>query len=557
MVGFYPMAKPSQRPQFVVVDESLLRRTDIRNDEQPIHQAMKFSALTHSHSIGGSTRRKTTSAFITAAWLGFASAVVGAAPQNPKPATDAQITNTVDYKLLTDAALLNMPIFAKTSNGIVTLAGTADHLIAKERAVKIAQTLRGVRGVVNTIKLDIPSVPDAELQKNVQSALRYDAATDCYEIQPAAKDGAVTLIGTVQSYYEKQLAEFVVKSVKGVRELTDNITVQTKDDRPDAEILTEVKRIIGNDVWLDPNFISTAVKDGVVTLTGAVGSSAQHERASIVAWTAGVKSVNVEGLQIEPWARSNGQRSATVALRDDTLIQQAVRDSFVSDPRLYAFNPSVTVDQAVVTLTGVVDNLKALRAAGQDAKNTTGVWRVKNLLKVRPAKLLADDIVSQSVTAALLLNPIVASYEMVANSRRGVVTLTGTVDTFFEKAEAEDIASRANGVLGVTNHLAVNSPAVAHYDTGFHPHWGYQPFYLNRLPYGSTWPYVGDREVKYDIQDEFYWSPWVERDDITVRVENGIVTLTGKASSWFAYHKATEIAYQAGANQVFNNITVE
>lgn len=517
---------------------------------------MKLRPLIHSSSTGPGTRRKATTALIVAASLGFASAAICAAPEKPKSDTDVQITNAVDYKLLTDAALLNMQIFAKTKDGIVTLAGTADHLIAKERAVKIAQTLRGVRGVVNTITLDIPSVPDGELQKNVQSALRYDAATDCYEIQPAAKDGMVSLIGTVQSYYEKQLAEFVAKSVKGVRELTNNITVQTKDDRPDTEILAEVKRIIDNDVWLDPNFISTAVKEGVVTLTGAVGSSAQHERASIAAWTAGVKSVNAEGLQIEPWAKASGQRSERVALRDDAQIQQAVIDVFASDPRVYAFNPNVTVADAVVTLTGAVDNLKARRAAGQDAKNTTGVWRVKNLLKVRPGSPLSDDIVSQNVTSALLLNPVVDGYEITATAKRGVVTLAGTVDSFFERAEAEDIASRANGVLDVKNQLAVISPAVVHYDTSFYPHWGYQPFYLNRQSFGFTWPYVGDREVKYDIEDEIYWSPWVERDDITVSVVNGIATLTGKADSWFAYHKATEAAYQGGANQVFNNITL-
>jgi len=520
-------------------------------------QVMTLRPLIHLSSTGPGARRKATTALIMAAWLGLASAAICAVPENPKPATDAQITNAVDYKLLTDAALLNMQIFAKTSNGIVTLAGTADHLIAKERAVKIAQTLRGVRGVVNTITLDIPTVPDAELLKNVQSALRYDAATDAYDIQSEAKDGVVTLSGTVQSYHEMQLAEFVVKSVKGVRELKNNITVRTKDDRPDTVILAEVKRIIENDVWLDPNFISTAVKDGVVTLTGAVGSSAQHERASITAWTAGVKSVNMEGLQIESWAKARGQRSERVALRDDEQIRQAVMDVFASDPRVYAFNPSVSVTNAVVTLTGVVDNLKARRAAEQDAKNTTGVWRVKNLLKVRPAKPLSDDIVSQNVTSALLLNPVVDSYEITAKAKRGVVTLAGTVDSFFERAEAEDIASRANGVLDVKNHLGVSSPAVVHYDTSFYPHWGYQPFYLNRLSYGSTWPYVGDREVKYDIEDGLYWSPWVERDDITVNVVNGIATLTGKADSWFAYHKATEAAYQGGANQVFNNITVQ
>ena len=518
---------------------------------------MKFSALTFSHSTAQGTRRPATYAFIAILGLGLVSAAMGAAPQEePQPATDEQITYAVDYRLLTDAALQHSQVSATTSHGIVTLAGTADHLIMNERAVQLAQTMRGVRGVVNTIKLDIPAVPDAELQKNVLFALHYDAATADYQIQPTAKDGVVTLSGTVNYYCEIQLAEFVVKSVKGVRELQDNLTVKSKGERPDAEILAEVKSLISNDVWLDLGFIYTTVNKGAVTLSGAVGSAAQRERASRVVLTAGVKSVNAEGLQIEPWAKSNGQRKETEPSRDDAQILQAVRDSLMSDPRVHAFNPNVIVTDAIVTLTGMVDNLKALRAAGQDAMNTTGVWRVWNLLKVRPAQPIADDVVSQNVGAALLLNPVVDTFEIGANAKRGVVTLTGTVNTFFEKAEAEDIAARAKGVVDVKNLLLVNNPLAVHYDADDSLHGGHQPFYLNRFSSGSTPPYIGDSEVRYDIENAYYWSPWVKHDDITVEVVNGIVTLTGEAESWFAYRKATELAYQCGASQVFNNISV-
>jgi osmotically-inducible protein OsmY len=513
---------------------------------------MKSPAFALAHSAGD--RRKTTTAFMAAMWLSFASV---ATCEAPKLATDEQINYAVDYKLLTDAALVNSQVFGKTTAGIVTLAGTVNSLLAKERAVKIAQTLRGVRGVVNTIKLEMPSVPDAELQKNVVSALRFDAATAPFEIEPAVKDGVVTLSGTLHHYCEIQLAEFVVKGVKGVRELKNNLTVEAKNDRTDAEILAELNHILDNDVWLEPNFINVAVKDGVVTLRGAVGSAAQFDRASMVVLDAGVKAVNADNLQIEPWARSSGQRGDTVVLRSDEQILQAVQDSFKNDPRVYARNPRVTVTHAMVTLTGEVDNLKALRSAGQDAMNTPGVWRVKNLLKVRPATPMADDSVSQSVTSALKQSTILDGDEIKADARRGVVVLSGTVNTYFEKSEAEDIASRASGVLNVKNLLIVTSPAVVYYDTNFSRHWEHPPFYLNRLPDGQSGPYPGDREVKYDIENALYWSPWVERNDIAVKVENGTVTLTGKAASWWASHKATEIAYENGALQVFNNLTVK
>jgi len=556
-VGFRPIAVCLVVSQPVVVQPCCSQGLSLLTHNLILDSTMNLPTTAPPPTANCRPRRKTARRCAMVAWLGLATAAFSAVAEKPKAVTDEQITNAVDYKLLTDAALLNNQIFATTKDGIVTLAGTADHLIAKERAVKLAQTLRGVRGVVNTITLDIPAVPDAELQSQVQSALRYDAATDSYEIRSEAKDGVVTISGTVQSYYEMQLAEFVVKSVKGVRELKDNITVQVKDNRPDVEILAEVKRIISNDVWLDPNFISTAVAGGVVTLSGAVGSVAQFDRASMLAWTAGVKAVNVVALQIEPWAKSSGQRSEVVAVKDDPEILKAVKDSFVIDPRVYAFNPSVGVQYGVVTLTGVVDNLKAKRAAEQDAKNTTGVWRVKNLLKVRPVLPLTDEIITQNVNAALSQNPFVDSYEVSAKAKRGVVTLIGTVHSHYERAEAEDVASRTNGVLDVKNNIAVNAPSIFHYDTSYYPYWNYGRSYLRRPIYDTPWTYTSDREVKYDIEDQLFWSPWVDRDDITVKVENGTATLTGRADSWFEYNQATDKAFEGGARQVFNNIVIE
>jgi len=204
---------------------------------------------------------------VAACWDSRQPPVVGATQQ--KKITDQQMTSAVDRALLTDSALLNNQIDAKVSEGIVTLSGTADHLMAKERAAKIAQTIRGVRA--SSIPSSCGSLrSDDEIRKDVESALLYDAATDSYELTPTVKDGVVTLGGKVQSYHEQQLAVHVAKGVKGVKEVNDSITVKTKSERPNSEIAADVQRAIAIDVWLHGNPIVTKVKDGVVTLTGAV-----------------------------------------------------------------------------------------------------------------------------------------------------------------------------------------------------------------------------------------------------------------------------------------------
>jgi osmotically-inducible protein OsmY len=45
-------------------------------------------------------------------------------------------------------------------------------------------------------------------------------------------------------------------------------------------------------------------------------------------------------------------------------------------------------------------------------------------------------------------------------------------------------------------------------------------------------------------------------DTITVRVVNGVATLSGTADSWFESYKAAEYAYEGGAQQVNNNIAI-
>ncbi len=480
--------------------------------------------------------------------------------QEPKMMTDQQIAYAVDYTFLTDAALYNSQIDVTANQGIVTLTGAADNLMAKERAAKLAQTIRGVRGVVNTLALKTPSRLDIDIRKDATEALRYDAATDSYKLKPEVKDGIVTLTGTVPSYGEKRLAIDVVKGVKGVKGVTDSIALKDTNKRSDAEIAAEVKRAIAIDVWLQPISINTEVKDGVVMLTGTVGSPAQYSRANLLAWTAGVKSVRLEGLRVEPLAKAIDQRPEAVPVKGDQQIEQAVHDALIRDPRVNSFNPRIEVVSGVVTLAGVVDNLKAKRAAEQDAKNTWGVWRVKNLIKTRPIGALADDKLAHNVISAFQRDPITDSLEINVKARKGVVALSGAVTSYYEKAQAEDIASRANGVLDVNNDLTVSNPSLVCHNLDYDPFWAYLPSrsYLDarHTPDRSTWRHDSDAVVKDDIANKLYWNPWLGIDDINVNVVNGAATLTGYVGSQFELAKATQVAYEAGARQVQNNISI-
>jgi osmotically-inducible protein OsmY len=54
-----------------------------------------------------------------------------------------------------------------------------------------------------------------------------------------------------------------------------------------------------------------------------------------------------------------------------------------------------------------------------------------------------------------------------------------------------------------------------------------------------------------------WWSPFVDADDVTIRVSDGVATLTGEVDSWSELRAATENAFEGGARWVRNDLEVD
>ena len=61
-----------------------------------------------------------------------------------------------------------------------------------------------------------------ELQKDVQNAIKWEPLLNAAEIGVTAKDGVITLTGTVNSYAKKSEAEMAAKDVAGVKAVVEN-----------------------------------------------------------------------------------------------------------------------------------------------------------------------------------------------------------------------------------------------------------------------------------------------------------------------------------------------
>jgi osmotically-inducible protein OsmY len=293
-------------------------------------------------------------------------------------------------------------------------------------------------------------------------------------------------------------------------------------DRSDSEIKKDIERRFASDIYVDDILIDIKVKKGEVILTGTVGSAAEKRHAMTDCWVRGVRAVDVEELNVEWWTADKMVKKSKYLSKSDEEVKKAIKDAFSYDPRVFYFNPDVDVDNGTVTLTGVVDNLKAKHAAAQDARNTTGIVTVKNFIKVRPATPPADSEIEQKILDALERDHTMHCYNLVARVINQKAYLHGTVDNHYEKSRATDVVSRVAGVVEIENYVEVIKP----------------------------WEWKGDAEIKNEVESQFFWSPFVDSDEITVTVEDGEVTLTGTVRSIFEADKAVLNSFEGGAKTV-------
>lgn len=470
----------------------------------------------------------TVAAFVIqiALWLSAASSPANA--DNVLP--PEEIVRAVEIQLYVDEGIESHPFEVSIADGIVTLSGTVDNLLAKERATRQAQRVKGVRGVINRIKVKPPPVPDSELESAIASALREDPAVDRYEIAVDATNGAVTLTGVADSWAEKQLAGTVASFVKGVRALRNTIDVQPPLTREDDELRSEIEQRLRWDMYIDDGLIAVEVADARVTLSGKVGSAAEKRRAISGAYVEGVLSVDADQLEVAFWARDDRLREDKYALMPDDSIASAVREALRHNPRVNASGVSVAVEHHTATLTGSVDNLRARRAASDTAANVVGVWEVKNHLLVRPAYRPSDESIRSRIRWKLLHDPTFSDTKITVTAKAGKVSLYGSVGTEPEKHRAENLAATVKGVVDVANHLQVARQAVQRK--------------------------ASDSKIEESIESRLYWSPFVDSDEVEVTVEDGVATLTGLVDTMQERQAAKNSAIEGGAIAVDNQLTV-
>jgi osmotically-inducible protein OsmY len=211
-----------------------------------------------------------------------------------------------------------------------------------------------------------------DLTADVNDELFWDPKIDNEEIAVSTKDGVVTLRGTVGSFRQRREAQKAAERVWGVKEVDSELEVRilTEHRRDDAELRGDVLQALMLDS-LVPISVDATVKNGLVTLNGAVDWQYQRDEAEFVAGNiVGISDVYNEIQLVRPTPEA-----------DD--VQHAIKNAFTRDAKLDGDSLVVSTRDGTVSLTGTVHSWSERDAAVAAAWAAPGVTSVDDRLTVR------------------------------------------------------------------------------------------------------------------------------------------------------------------------------
>ena len=217
-------------------------------------------------------------------------------------------------------------------------------------------------------------------------------------------------------------------------------------------------------------------------------------------------------------------------MKTNSVLQSLVQDAIKWEPLLHAAEIGVTVNNGIVTLTGVVDNYLKKTEAENATKNVTGVKAIVEKIEVQfPAtwKKKNDNEIAAEVVHALKSDWSVPDEKVKVKVEHGWITLEGEMTWNFEREATKHAVQGLEGVIGISNLIRIKS---------------------------ESHNAIEQKDVEKALDRN--WS--IDAADIAVNVEGTRVTLSGTVGSLYEKNEAERIAYKTtGIRLVDNQLTVE
>lgn len=200
---------------------------------------------------------------------------------------DTQLRSEVQAELDWEPSIDASRVGVVANDGIVTLTGRLNSFAEKAIIEDVVWRVAGVKAIALELEVDLPAGQvrdDTEIAQAIELALQWHVAVPRRDIRVTVEKGWVTLAGEVDWDYQRQAAIDAVRSLSGVRGLSNQITLKPRatpadiGDRMAAALRRHAQREAGN-IW-------ASVSGSTATLHGHVDAWSDRARAESAAWAA-------------------------------------------------------------------------------------------------------------------------------------------------------------------------------------------------------------------------------------------------------------------------------
>jgi len=237
---------------------------------------------------------------------------------------------------------------------------------------------------------------------------------------------------------------------------TSNIAVA--DNITDARQETQIWTTYVLSPYLRAHDIQVSVHNGKATLTGKVDEDVNKSLAKQIALGVnGIKEVDNQIVVVPDYLPPKRTERSFGELVDDATITAAVKSKLLWSKHTDGLAVEVDSKKGRVTLQGTADSGAAKDLAGNLAMNTRGVISVNNKLVIDENKpktvgqAISDTWITTKVMSTFRYSSNVSGSDIAVTTDKGVVSLSGKVDSGAERALAIELAQNVRGVQSVNS----------------------------------------------------------------------------------------------------------
>jgi len=240
--------------------------------------------------------------------------------------------------------------------------------------------------LVTSMPLPAAESDDKAVETAFTNTYVYKTYLQSDSVKADAKDGVVTLTGTVAEESHKGLAGETAAGLTGVTRVDNQLATKAEvaAENADTWIGRKLKLALLFHRNVNASKTTVEVKDGVVTLKGEAKNAAQKELTS--EYAKDIKDVKEVKNEMTVAAAPVPEEKTAGEKIDDASITAQVKVALGTHQSTSALKTKVVTTSGVVTLTGIAKNAAEKSLVTKLVTDIQGVNSVKNEMTVEEVK---------------------------------------------------------------------------------------------------------------------------------------------------------------------------